>query len=62
MIITTLQFPSIVQLIDFQLAVKGVEMQYDVKTLTVTGEFSEVDIELAKAGFRAILLHSANTE
>jgi hypothetical protein len=40
-------------MIDFPLALIRRVTNYDLSTLTITGFFSEADIDLAKAGFIA---------
>jgi hypothetical protein len=49
----TLKFNSLMELIDFQLTSDAIRCAVDAGLLTITGAFSEADIELAKAGFNA---------
>ena len=54
--LTTLQFSSIIDLVDFQMAtaIEGYYINYGAVTLT--GNFIAADIELAKVGYKAIEL------
>jgi hypothetical protein len=54
--LTTLKFPTILLLIDFQMVTKTESFQINNINLTLTGEFSEADIELAKYGYHAEVL------
>jgi hypothetical protein len=53
---TTLQFPSILELVDFQLIVETNAIQLNRVNLTLTGNFSDADIEFAKLSFRAAVV------
>jgi hypothetical protein len=53
---TTLKFPSILSLVDFKISVGTKSSHPNVTDLTLTGYFQEADIELAKAGFQAIVM------
>jgi hypothetical protein len=55
---TTLQFPSIIEMLDFQIAVGNILQHYNMTDFTLTAEYSEADIELAKAGFKAIVVET----
>jgi len=50
----TLQFTSILEMIDFEAIVSTI-FHINRRDLTITGTFTEADIELAKAGFHAII-------
>jgi hypothetical protein len=50
----TLQFPSIIEMIDFQTMVSTNIIHLNRTDLTLTGKFNEADIELAKAGYYAV--------
>jgi hypothetical protein len=58
----TLQFPSIIELIDFQSIVSTYIIHFNRTDLTLTGIFSEADIELAKAGYHAFVVGDAEQE
>ncbi len=51
----TLQFPSLALLVDFQMITHTFHVQLDTVERTLTGIFSDADIELAKRGFQAIV-------
>lgn len=55
----TLQFPSILSLLDFESVIEKDGYNLDRVHLTVKGEFEEADIELAKAGYKAIVIEEA---
>lgn len=52
----TLQFPTIISLLDFESLVEKDGLDVDSVHLTIKGEFEEADIELAKAGYKAFIL------
>ena len=52
----TLQFQSIIDFIDFQTTADFMLSHYNLTDLTITGTCSEADIELAKAGFGAVVI------
>ncbi len=52
----SLQFHSILQLIDFTLAIDSNFCEMNKETLVVSGEFSEKEIELATSGYKAIVV------
>lgn len=53
---TTLQFPSIIEMIDFQTIVGISIIYYNRTDLTLTGEFTEAEIELAKTAYGAVVI------
>jgi hypothetical protein len=55
---STLHFPSIIELVDFQGAANADIQHFNLADLTLTGNFSEADIELAKAGFEAVVVET----
>ena len=55
--LTTLQFPYILELVDFRALVKVKILHYNLTDLTITAEFSEADIELAQKSFGAVIVH-----
>ncbi len=54
--VVTLQFHSILDLVDFQLATDVVKYEINRTNFTLKGSFSEADVELATASFRGIAL------
>lgn len=54
---TILQFPGILELVDFTIAAKTVSYEINRTALTLRGEFSDQDIELALRGFKAAGIH-----
>lgn len=52
----TLQFPSILELIDFSLTIEGTMFEADRRKNTLTCELSTSDIELATQGYKAIVV------
>jgi hypothetical protein len=50
---TTLQFRTILELVDFQMLTATPQLKINTLRLTLTGDFSEADIELAKADYKA---------
>jgi hypothetical protein len=52
----TLKFSTILELIDFQSLLGYDHHQVDRTHLTISGQFEHADIELAKAGFKAIVI------
>ena len=56
MIETRLQFLSLLDLADFQATVESIIHYYNTKAFTLTADFSEADIELAKAAFGAVVV------
>jgi len=55
----TLQFLSVIELIDFELITKNDAALSNESRLTISGKFSEADIELAKIGYHAILIDNS---
>jgi hypothetical protein len=55
---TTLQFQTILELIDFQMVATAQPLKINTLKLTLTGNFSEADIELAKVAYNAQLFSS----
>lgn len=51
-----LQFPSIVELIDFEFLINPKNITINKKYFTITGKFQEADIELAIAAFYAVVI------
>jgi hypothetical protein len=56
----TLQFPSIIEMIDFQTMVSTNIIHLNRTDLTLTGKFNEADIELAKAGYYAVVVEDTD--
>ena len=52
----TLQFPSLPELLDFQLVTQTQTFHVNTVTLTLSGAFPDAEIELAKAGFGAHII------
>ncbi len=52
----SLQFPSIMLVIDFTLTIESNVCEMNKETLVVSGEFSAKEIELAISGYKAILV------
>lgn len=52
----TLIFPSILELVDFTIKVNTQVFEINRTKLSLTGKFSEEDIEVARRGFNAIIL------
>jgi hypothetical protein len=52
----SLRFPSILQLIDFILAIDSNFCQLNKETLVLSGELLEKEIELAKSNYKAIVI------
>jgi len=52
----SLQFPSILQLIDFTLAIDSNFCQMNKETLVLICELSENEIELATSGYSAMVV------
>jgi hypothetical protein len=52
-IMATLQFHSIMELVDFQMTTNTVRCTINDIDLTITGRFTEAELELAKAGYQA---------
>ncbi|MDB5253450.1 MAG: hypothetical protein JWP27_2619 [Flaviaesturariibacter sp.] len=52
----SLIFPTILELVDFQIQARTPEYEIKRTKLMVTGEFSQQDIELAIRGFSATLV------
>lgn len=52
----TLKFSTILELIDFQSLLDHGHHEVDRNHLTISGQFDQADIELAKAGFKAIVI------
>jgi hypothetical protein len=55
----TLQFPSVKEMSDFKAVVTVTIIYSNTTKLTLTGNFTEADIELAKGGFGAVVLDTA---
>ncbi len=55
-----LQFPSIIELVDFTLAIDKDKCQTEKMTLLLICELSEKDIKLAKNGFKAHVVQFEN--
>ena len=58
----TLHFPSTVAMIDFPLSLIRRIINYDLSRLTLTGCFSDADIDFAKTGFNAEVWTSSDCE
>lgn len=54
-----LQFSSIVDLIDFETETRTFGSYKDFYRLTISGYFTEAQIELAKAGYKATIIKDA---
>lgn len=52
----TLQFQTILELLDFELLLKTEGHQIDRGHFIISGYFEEADIELAKAGYKATVI------
>lgn len=57
----TLQFPSLFELVSFQNAIKMRSYRINTSALSLTGTFSEAEIELAKETYKAKQLQSEPT-
>jgi alanine racemase len=55
---TTLQFASLFELTNFQAAIKMRSYTINTSALTLTGIFSEAEVELAEECYRATLFQS----
>lgn len=55
---TTLQFNSLFELTSFQAAIKMRSYKIDTSDLTLTGIFSEAEIELAEESYKARLVQA----
>ncbi len=53
---TTLQFPTIIELIDFELTVYPKDIYTNKKQVTLTAHFTEAETALAIAGFQAVIV------
>ena len=53
--IVSLRFPTILELVDFNSIIEKDDYQVDHLNLTIKGKFEEADIELARAGYKAIV-------
>ena len=60
MIELTLQFPSLPEMVDFQAHVDIFFLCANHIDLTLTAEFTEADIELAKAAYGAVVIQNTN--
>lgn len=58
--IITLQFQSIIELLDFQSAINLVVHELDNRKLSMTANLNEQEIELAKRSYRAQVLDHAD--
>lgn len=56
--IITLQFPSIIALVDFISMTDTLPVETHREQFVIKGIFSEADIELAIAGFNAVILEN----
>ncbi len=52
----TLQFPSIIELIDFSFIIDGTMFEADRRTNMLTCEMCSADVELAKAHYKALVV------
>lgn len=52
----TIIFPSILELVDFTIKVNTQVFEVNRARLSLTGEFSEEDIDVARRGFNASVL------
>ena len=52
----TLQFPSILELIDFSLFIDGTMFEADRRKNTLTCELSADDVKLAKENYKAVVV------
>jgi hypothetical protein len=62
MSLIALQFPTIVELIDFELIVNTQHLYIDRKNLIIKGNLTEADIELAKHGYQAVVVEELKFE
>ena len=53
----TLQFPSILELIDFSLFIDGTMFEADRRKNTLTCELTAEDIQLAKKNYQAVVVY-----
>ena len=51
-----LQFPTLRDLVEFQLVSDASRSEVNTSLLTITGHFSEAAIELAREGYKAVVL------
>jgi hypothetical protein len=56
-----IQFTTITDLVEFQLVSNANRCEVDTSLLTITGQFNEAAIELAKEGYKAVILHTGNS-
>jgi hypothetical protein len=56
----TLQFPSILELIEFSLIINGTMFEADSHKNTLSGELSIVDVQLAKTNYKASVIAITN--
>jgi hypothetical protein len=54
----TLIFPSILELVDFTMKMKSRSFEVNRSRLSVTGQFSEEDIETARRSFKAAVVQT----
>lgn len=59
--VITLQFSNVLDLVDFQMVTKTHRFEINTVHLTLTGYFSEADIELAREGYNAIHVDNASS-
>jgi hypothetical protein len=52
----TLQFPSIIEMLDFQALFADNNIHLNRRDITLTGKFTDADIEFAKAGYHAVVV------
>ena len=57
----TLQFSSLLELVSFQTAIKMRSYRINTSALSLTGSFSEAEIEFAKESYQVKLLQSEPT-
>jgi len=56
----TLQFPSIIELIDFTFIIDGTMFEADRRKNRLTCELSSADVELAKTDYKASVIAITN--
>ena len=57
-----LQFPSIIELVDFTIAIDADDCMTNKMALLLICEVSEKEIELARNGFQAHVVHLENVQ
>ncbi len=58
---TTLEFPTILLPGDFQLVSQTQHFEINTVYITLSGLFTDADIELAVNGFEALVLHTSQS-